>query len=92
MELISEEMSLYYTNEGNVTPCIYGRLRLKHMDSLYMVTVGKAEHMGPDAGRYVNVAVGDLWSVLLIDFFLSEIGTKVITENENRNEKLEVEN
>lgn len=30
------------------------------MDSLSIVTVGEAEHMGPDAGRYVNVAVGDL--------------------------------
>lgn len=30
------------------------------MDSLSIVTVGKAKHVGPDAGRCVNVVVGDL--------------------------------
>lgn len=29
------------------------------MDSLSMVTVGKAEHMGPDVGRCLNGVVGD---------------------------------
>lgn len=60
------------------------------MDSLSIVTVGKAKHGGPDAGRCVNVAVGDLWSVLLIDFFLSETVTKVMAENENGEEILKV--
>lgn len=59
------------------------------MENLSIVTGEKAECMGPDAGRCVNVVVRDLWSVLLIDFF-SVIGTKDITENENGDETWEI--
>lgn len=55
---------------------------LRYMDNLPTVIVGKAEHMGPDVGRCLDIVV-DLWSVLLFDFFLNEIGTKVISENES---------
>lgn len=59
------------------------------MDSFSIVTVEKAEHMDPVAGRCLNAVVGDLWSVLPIDFF-GEIGTKVTTENDSGEEILEV--
>ena len=55
---------------------------LRYIDRLPTVIVGKAEHMGPDVGRCLDVVV-DLCSVLLFDFFLNEIGTKVISENES---------
>lgn len=41
----------------------------RYVENLSIVTGGKAEHVGPDARRCVNVVLEDLRSVLLIDFF-----------------------